>query len=174
MGHNKPSVPYLDKLRERYAQATKKERSHILDEFVATTDYHRKPAIALLRGQRRHRDAAQPIRRPRARFYTDEDQRAVVWLAELFDQINSKRLRAAMDRELENLRKHAHLRVSRRCFQHLQQISPATLDRIRKIFHAQRGGRRGGTKPGSWLKQHIPIRTFADWDEQRRALAKWS
>lgn len=85
MNHNRPSELYLEKLQERYAQATKKERHAILDEFVATTGYHRKHAIALLRGKRRHRDRSQPIRRPRKRLYTDEDKRAVLWLVKLCD-----------------------------------------------------------------------------------------
>ncbi|MGB8646265.1 MAG: hypothetical protein WCF84_13595, partial [Anaerolineae bacterium] len=75
MSHTKPSAQYLEKLRERYAHAAKKERGHILDECVATTGYHRKHAIALLGGHRHHRAPTKPIRRPRARFYTDEDQR---------------------------------------------------------------------------------------------------
>ena len=165
MSHTKPSAQYLDKLRERYAQAAKKERGHILDEFVATTGYHRKHAIALLRGQRRHRDPAKRIHRPRARFYTDEDQRAVLWAAQLFDEINSKRLRRALDTELAHLRDQGHFRFSRKCFQHLQRISPASLDRIRRIFRPATPKHRGGTKPGSLLKQQIPIRTFADWDD---------
>jgi hypothetical protein len=35
----KPSEQYLTKLRERYRQATKKQRGRILDEFVETTGY---------------------------------------------------------------------------------------------------------------------------------------
>jgi hypothetical protein len=62
VSHNRPSQQYLDRLRERYAQATKKVRQQILDEFVATTGYHRKHAIALLRGKRRRRDRTKPIR----------------------------------------------------------------------------------------------------------------
>ncbi len=167
MSHTKPSVQYLEKLRERYAQASKTERGQILDEFVATTGYHRKHAIALLRGQRRHRDSTKPIRRPRARFYTAEDQRAVLWLAQLFDQINSKRLRSALTTELGHLREQGHFRFSRQCFQHMQRISPASMDRMRRIFRMGAPPHRGGTKPGSLLKQQIPIRTFADWNDQR-------
>lgn len=55
---------YLTKLRERYRKARKKARGKILDELVATTGYHRKHAIALLRGKRRHRNPKVPIRRP--------------------------------------------------------------------------------------------------------------
>ena len=167
MSHNRPSEAYLEKLRERYAQASKKDRQSMLDEFVATTGYHRKHAIALLRGKRRHRDRSKPIRRPRKRIYTDEDQRAVLWLVKLFDFIASKRLRVAMDTELATLFKQGYLHVSRACYLRLQRISPATMDRFRHRLPHPYVRRRGGTKPGTLLKQHIPIRTFADWDDKR-------
>lgn len=163
----KPSEKYLSKLCERYRQATKKQRGRILDEFVETTGYHRKHAIALLRGRRRHRNPKLPLRHPRQRIYTDADKRAVLWLAELFDQIGSKRLRAAMDTELSNLRRQKYLRVSAACFQRLRVVSPATMDRLRHAERRAPGHRRGGTKPGTLLKHQIPIRTFADWDDKR-------
>jgi hypothetical protein len=54
---------YIDSLKKRYAQATRKERSKILDEFVETTGYHRKYAIAILTQNRTR--ATRPIGRPR-------------------------------------------------------------------------------------------------------------
>jgi len=167
VSHNRPSETYLEKLRERYAQASKKARQAILDEFVATTGYHRKYAIALLRGKRRHRHASRPIRRPRKRIYTDEDERAVLWLVKLFDYIASKRLRAAMDTELPHLFQRGDLQVSRACYQRLQRISAATMDRMRRRHLHPSVRRRGGTKPGTLLKHQIPIRTYADWDDKR-------
>lgn len=167
MDHCKPSDQFLAKLQTRYAQAKKKERGRILDEFVATTGYHRKHAIALLRGKRRHRDHTQPLRRLRARYYTPEDKRAVLWLAELFDGIGSKRLRVAMDNELAHLRRQRHLQVSPICYQHLVEISPSTIDRFRRSAPRPHPRHRGGTKPGTLLKSQIPIRTFADWDDKR-------
>jgi hypothetical protein len=167
VSHNRPSEVYLEKLRERYAQATKKARQAILDEFVATTGYHRKHAVALLRGKRRHRDRSKPIRRPHKRIYTDEDKRAVLWLVKLFDYIASKRLRVAMDTELASLFKRGDLQVSRACYQRLQRISASTMDRLRHSHPHPYVRRRGGTKPGTLLKHHIPIRTFADWDDKR-------
>ena len=161
----KPSKQYLDKLRERYRHARKKERGRILDEFVATAGYHRKHAIALLRGKRHHRNPKIPIRRLRRRIYLAEDKRAVLWLAELFDQISSKRLRAAMNAELDKLR--CHLEVSRACFKRLKHISPSTMDRLRWTERRPATCHRGGTKPGTLLKSQIKIRTFADWDDKR-------
>lgn len=161
----KPSEQYLSQLRERYRKARKKVRSQILDEFVATTGYHRKHAIALLRGKRRYRNPQFPIRRPRRCIYLLEDKQAVLWLAALFDEISSKRLRVAMTVELEQLR--PYLQVSAACFERLQVISASTLDRFRRTQRRPAGHRRGGTKPGSLLKQQIPVRTYADWDDKR-------
>jgi len=163
----KPSEEYLNQLRKRYRKATKKQRGRILDELVETTGYHRKHAIALLRGKRQHRQPHVPIRRPRQRIYTDEDKRAVLWLADLFDEIGSKRLRAAMDVELQTLYQRHYLHVCRACFKRLQVISPATMDRLRHAERRAPGRRRGGTKPGTLLKSQISVRTFADWDDKR-------
>lgn len=167
MSHTKPSRPYLEQLRTRYAKARRKERARILDEFVQTSNYQRKYAIALLRGKRQWREPQQPIQRKRRRLYTAEDQRAVLWLAELFDQIGSKRLRVAMDNELDNLWRHHQLRVSRACYERLQQISASTMDRVRRRERRTPPHSRGGTKPGTLLKAQIPIRTFAEWDDKR-------
>ena len=159
--------PFLTKLRDRYRKARKKERGRILDDFVATTGYHRKHVIALLRGKRRHRNPQTPIHRVRRRIYLAEDKRAVLWLAELFDQIGSKRLRAAMDVELEQLRRQQHLDVSRTCFLRLKRISPSTMDRFRRTAAHPTTRHRGGTKPGTLLKSQIKVRTWADWDDKR-------
>jgi len=167
MEHHRPSRTYLEQLRKRYAKAGRTARRRMLDEFVQTTGYQRKYAIALLRGKRQWRAPQQPIRRPRQRIYTAEDQRAVRQLAAWFDQIGSKRLRAALDAELPRLRRRGHLRVSATGYKHLQRISPASMDRLRQ-HDPQRAIRpHGGTKPGTLLKSQIPVRTFAQWDDKR-------
>ena len=165
MSDSKPSADYLAALRKRYRAARKKQRSIILDELVKTTGYHRKHASALLSGKRMHRHG--PIRRPRARVYTPEDERVVLRLAEIFDQISSQRLRVAMDATLAILRRQGNPRVSTQCYAHLQRISPATMDRIRSAHRLPGRRHRGFTKPGTLLKRQIPIRTFADWDGMR-------
>lgn len=167
MSKVKPSAAYLEQLRKRYRQAHKRERGRILDELVSTSGYHRKHAIALLRGKRQWHDPKRPIQRRRRRRYTSEDQRAVLWLADLFDQIGSKRLRVAMDTELATLKRNGHLRVSCKCYERLQQISSSTMDRMRRHERRRLGTHHGGTQPGTLLKTQIPIRTFAEWDDKR-------
>ena len=92
---------YLNQLRIRYRKASKKERTAILDEFVKTTGYHRKHATAVLNGRRER--VQGPIRRPRGKVYGADVARELASLADLFDNICSKRLRAALDAELPRL-----------------------------------------------------------------------
>jgi len=49
--HSKPSAKYLTSLQKRYRQADRAARGQMLDEFVATSHYHRKYAMGLLRGR---------------------------------------------------------------------------------------------------------------------------
>ena len=158
---------YLAALKKRYKKAGKKERGKILDEYVQTTGHHRKYAIAVLSGKRVR--AARPIHRPRGTLYTAEDARALETLSDVFDGINSKLLRGAMDNELEHLYKSGFLRVSPACYKRLKQISPATVDRLRFRYGRHPVGRqaRGRTKPGTLLKRQIAVRTWADWNEDR-------
>lgn len=72
-----------------------------------------------------------------------------------------------MDNELAHLRRQRHLQVSGTCDQHLEEISPSTMERFRRSAPRSRPRHRGGTKPGTLLKSQIPIRTFADWDDKR-------
>ena len=156
---------YLKQLQARYRQASRKEKSGILDEFVKTTGYHRKHATAVLNGRRER--VTGPVRRPRRAQYAVEEANALATLADLFDDICSKRLRAAMDVELPRLYQTGALRISSACYQKLLRVSPATMDRLRARYRLQRGQRRSFTKPGTLLKHRIPIRTWADWTEDR-------
>lgn len=165
MKHSKPSGKYLATLQLRYRKAKRRQRGQMLDEFVATTGYHRKYAIALLRGKRAQREPGpRPPRRP---YYTPLDRLALLRLAALFDQIGSKRLRAALDETLPALRTNGFLRVSAEVYAHLEQMSAATMDRLRVGDPQRLGHSRSLTKPGTLLKQQIPIRTYADWNDKR-------
>jgi len=150
---------YLESLRKRYAQARKKERGQILDEYVQTTGYHRKYAILVLSRKRMRK--TQPAKRPRASVYTAEDARALEKVSELFEGINAKLLRVALDNELKHLYDSGFLSISRACYERLTHISPATIDRLRQRYGRGLPPRikRGHTKPGTLLKSQIRVRT---------------
>jgi len=156
---------YLKQLQARYRKASKNEKTVILDEYVKTTGYHRKHATAVLNGRRER--VQGPIRRPRRAQYGVEEANALATLADLFDNICSKRLRAAMDVELPRLYQAGVLSISSTCYEKLLRVSPATMDRLRARYRSHHGRRRRFTKPGTLLKHRIPIRTWADWTEDR-------
>lgn len=156
---------YLELLRARYRAASKKEKGVILDEFVKTTGYGRKYAIALLNGKRGY--VKHVIRRPRSTVYGPALIPPLLVLVDLFDGICSKRLRAAMDVELPRLYNAGFLQVSPEIHEKLMRISPASIDRLLVGRRPQLRKPRGFTKPGTLLKHQIPIRTWADWTEDK-------
>jgi len=156
---------YLKLLRSRYRAASKKEKGVILDEFVKTTGYSRKHAIALLNGKRAY--VKEAIRRPRSRLYGAGLVPPLLVVVDLFDGICSKRLRAAMDVELPRLYESGFLQASPEVYEKLMQISPASIDRLLVGRRPQLRKSRGFTKPGTLLKHQIPIRTWADWTEDK-------
>ena len=112
---------YLELLRAHYRAVSKKEKGVILDEFVKTTGYGRKYAIAVLTAKRDY--VKGPVRRPRMTTYTGGLIQPLLTLHELFDRICSKRLRAALDVELPRLYDSGSLQVSSEIYEKLMHIS---------------------------------------------------
>lgn len=156
---------YLELLRSRYRAASRKEKGVILDEFVKTTGYGRKYAIALLNGKRDY--VKGPVQHPRRRTYPSGLIQPLLTLHDLFDGICSKRLRAALDVELPRLYDAGFLQVSPAIYEKLMQISPATMDRLLAGRRSTLAKSHGFTKPGTLLKHQIPVRTWADWTEDK-------
>ena len=103
----KESEIYLSSLKKRYSQARKKEKAIILDEFTKTTGHERKYAIKLLRGWYIHTTA--PIKRPRAKTYTEYDAVVLARICELFDWIASKRIQPQITVGISELQKAGEL-----------------------------------------------------------------
>ena len=157
-------LEYTEAVRERYLKAGKKEKGRILDEFVLVTGYHRKAAIRLL-----HRDGSRRRkRRGRQRRYGQEVVDALRKVWEASDRLCSKRLKPFLGELVRVMRQQGELAINAKVEAELSQMSAATIDRMLRPWRRM-GGRRGfsTTKPGSLLKNSIPIRTFADWQENK-------
>lgn len=147
----------------------------MLDEFVAATGYHRDYAITLLnRPLAPSRPPAKSAessvkKRRRKRRYTPEVQRLLVRLWQLSGGLCGKRLVPAIPDLLDALERHegsTGWSLEPGVRDRLLLISPATADRL--LSEARRGQKPIGlstTRPGTLLKQHIPVRTFSDWNE---------
>jgi hypothetical protein len=138
----------------RYATASKAAKQQILDEFCATTGYHRKYAIQVLNGP----PPSAP--RPRHRTPTYGPQvvavLAVIWEAAGYPW--SARLKALLPLWLPWAKRR--VQISPQIERQLRRISPSTIDR--RLDPRKRQLKRrlyGRTKPGTLLKHHIPIKT---------------
>lgn len=151
----------VDAVRERYLQSDRKEKGKILDEFVAITGFHRKHAIRVLRqGYKQGRE-----RRGRRRTYSGAVVSALVKVWNICGQICGKRLQPFMPEIVARLEHFDELQLDEETKRLLLQMSAATIDRRLSAYRQQRGRGLSTTKPGTLLKQSIPIRTFADWNE---------
>ena len=160
MGKNERQA-YLKAIRLRYRRAGKKAKAAILNEFCEVCDYNRKYAIRLLNlaiNTKKHR---RPGRKP---IYPSPDfLKALkrIWFAS--DQMCSKKLKAAIPLWLP-FYETRYEALSPEVYDKLLTISPSTIDRILKPVRIKYGGKGlGGTKPGSLLKNQIPIQTHT-WD----------
>lgn len=154
----------LLQIAPRYREANEREKTNILDEFVAATGYARKYAIRLL--NQPESLVIKEIKRPRARRYGKEVQAAltVAWTAA--NCICGKRLVPFLPELVQSLEAHGHLSLTDDVRTLLLTMSPATADRI--LAELRPDGRRHGattTKSGPLLKHQVPVRTFADWND---------
>ena len=151
----------LRALRERYGQASKMEKSKILDEFVAIAECHRKHAIRLLTGEEPVRTDAPVAGR---RIYSEAVREALIVLWEAADRICGKRLKMILPSMLAAMERHKHLSLDPAVRELVLSASPATIDRL--LNHVRgKSSQRAKRKRATKFSKQIPIRTFADWDE---------
>jgi len=136
----------------------------MLDEFTKVTGLHRKAAIRLL-----HRDRqGLGKRRGRQRKYGPEAAGALKAVWEASDRLCSRRLQPFIPEMVRVLRRHGEQQIDASLEAQLSHISPSTIDRLLRPYR-QFSSRKplATTRPGSLLKSAIPIRTFADWQENQ-------
>lgn len=154
---------YLMAIRERYQQASRKDKTLILDEFCTVCGYHRKYAIRLLNAPQLADRTANLSRRGRKKGYTAPV--IVEVLRDLWVMTNlpcSKRLKVIMALWLPFYDQRS---LTTELRQQLVVISPATIDRLMKPLRAKYCKQGlATTKPGSLLRHHIPVKTD-QWDE---------
>jgi len=152
-------MEYTERIRERYRRAGKEYKQRILDEFCKVCGYHRKHAIRLLNQDRRRRK-----KKPGRVSQYGPDERKVlknIWLTG--ELPCSKRLKAMLPTWLP-FYESEHGDLAEEVCRNLDRISPRSIDRLLKPVRAHYGFRGlCGTKPGTLLKNQIPIKT-SHWD----------
>jgi len=171
-------------LSSRFQRATKKERGQILNEFVELTHYRRcyaayvlrncgKKQIRMVAGHRvifipGHARAAGSKRQRRGSYRTTAFLEALRQFWALSDGLCGKRLIVFIREVLPLVEHQGTLSVADETVrQQLLHVSAATVDRLlAKTKRQSQLKGRSGTRPGTLLKYHIAVKTFADWNEQ--------
>jgi hypothetical protein len=154
-------IEVLEKLRRRYQSAGLEHKRQLLDQAQGLLGYHRKSAIRALR-------AVEVARRPRTVPGRPRDYDPAqllpylrpIWQAT--DYACGRRLVAMLPEWVPAYEEHER-RVPGAVREKLLSASGRTLDRLLEPLRV-REGRRSLTRPGSLLRQQIPIRGSV-WDE---------
>lgn len=149
----------------RYKRADKSAKTTILDELCATTGWHRNHARKALAAALKPKLVKQP-RKARAPLYDADTVVALGFCWAVLGAPTGKRLAPMMGDLVPRLRRFEELDVTDGTAAALVAMSPATIDRRLAADRAKltlKG--RSHTKPGSLLKDQIPIRTWAQWDD---------
>lgn len=148
---------------KEYRRGRKGDKTLFLTRLVKTTGYSRKHLMEILTNP----PAKRRIRRNRPSVYLP----VIKPLRKLWavsDYACGKRLAPMIPVYLSSLGRFHELSVTPDERKLLKRIGPATVDRLlrheRKRINLKS---RARTKPGSLLKNQIPIRTFADWTEKK-------
>jgi hypothetical protein len=145
---------------QRYREASKGDRTKILDEFAELTKYHRKHAIRVLTNAPcgpRPKLARNPL-------YDEAVRQALIVLWEAADRLCGKRLKALIPMLIDAMERHGHLSLDPAVKEKLLVVSAATIDRALRATREQIDGkRRRRSGVGAAIRRSIPVRTFSDW-----------
>lgn len=166
-----------------YKRASKKEKGRIINKILDLIKYNRSYLRLLLRSYGRkiwlnskgeeiiivvgkRRGLSKPIRE-RNRIYGKEVLETLKKIWAIMNFACGKRLQPIISQIVKKLEDKGEILLDAEVRKKLLNISSATIDRILRAEKKDLQLKsRGCTKPGSLLKNQIPIRTFAEWNEK--------
>lgn len=157
----------LEVLRPRYLKANKVEKQKMLDEFTSTTGYHRKHAIRILKNQVQVQNHLNRKTKTYKTIYQGEVVQALEQIWEICGQICSKRLQPYLPEAIKVLERCKEINITKDTKDLLLKISSASIDRCLRPVRCKSPHGLSTTKPGSLLKNLIPVQTFTAWDQEQ-------
>jgi len=157
----------LEVVRPRYLKANKVEKQKMLDEFASATGYHRKHAIRVLKNQVQVQNHLKRKTKTYKTIYRGEVVQALEQIWEIYGHLCSKRLQPFLPEAIKVLERCKEIKLSKDTKELLLKISSASIDRCLRPVRIKSPHGLSTTKPGSLLKNLIPVRTFTEWNEEQ-------
>lgn len=158
---------YLQKVKKRYLKANADEKNKMLNEYCKNTKLNRKYVIRCLSPRTSLVGKISKPRRARTCTYTNHEIYYLKKIWEILDYPCGQRLRPMLEEMINKLKFFKELSIPDDATKKLLKISSTTIDvKLKKYKTMARRKLNSTTKPGSMLKQHIPIRT-SSWAEKR-------
>jgi len=155
----------LPKMRQQYLNRGRKGKSKLIDTMVDVHGYSRKHAIKML-GAKTTCGGNPRVPKGRPIKYGEDVIKVLKGIWKAAEQPCGKRLVVMLPLWLPFYEKH-NVKLNVELRKEVLSISAAQIDRLLKPYKAKEGFKgRCGTKPGSLLKNQIPIRTD-NWDITR-------
>jgi hypothetical protein len=154
-------------VQPRYLKASKFEKQKILDEFTCATGYHRKYAIRVLKNRVQVQNHLKGKTKTYKTMYCGEVVQVLEQIWEICGQICSKRLQPYLPEAIKVLERCQEIELSKDTKALLLKISSASIDRCLRPIRCKSRQGLSTTKPGSLLKNLIPVQTFTAWDQER-------
>jgi hypothetical protein len=160
--HSKSEL--ITSYRKRYRKSSKKGKGQIISAIIDGTGYCRKYVIQALNAEVRVPKRIERTRTSRYAHLYETLKRIWAWS----NFLCGKRLKPFLPVLIKSLKYHKEIKLSKDDEALILTVSASTIDRL--LAPARKGMNpkgRSTTKPGTLLKHQIPIRTFADWTEDR-------
>lgn len=154
----------LESLREKYHRAGRKGKSAILEEVCLLLTCHRKHAIRVMRKRPPGRKPQLQKRGRKSKYDNPEFLRALHRVRKVMEFRNAEVMKANMAEWLPFIEEH-YGKFNDQVREKLLAISVSTMKRYFKRAREQGGHGLSTTRPGSILRNEIPIRVESFWDE---------
>ena len=157
----------LETVQPRYLKANKREKQKILDEFTCATGYHRKYAIRVLKNQVQVQNRLKRKTKTYKTIYGSEVVQVLEHIWEIYGHLCSKRLQPFLPEAIKVLERCHEIKLAKDTKDLLLKISSASIDRCLRPVRIKSPHGLSTTKPGSLLKNLIPVQTFTEWDAEQ-------
>lgn len=154
-----------------YLKANKSRKTELLNELTRLAGFNRRYAATLLRTYFKKKKKRKKYKRES--FYNETVTEVLEKIWTIMDYSCGQRIAPILPELIRRLEHFNEISIDDNTRKKLCKISSATVDRLLSPAKSRRGRKgRSNTKPGSFLKKHIPIRTYGEWPEDEPGYAE--